>query len=330
MSFTKRFAGRYNDLPQSLKKGKTAFILSMITLPVIGFIIFYFAININSILMAFQEYRGIDKETFTPVYEWNFNNFAHLFNSLVHGTGDGNRLLQMALRNTMLFFGNEVLLMLPCTFVISYFLFKKVTGYKFFRVIFYLPNILTGMIMVVSYKYILAEDGPIATLMYLKNGPEGPLLESFLHNPDKAIWFVLGYCIWAGFGANLILFQGGMFRIPVEVLEAASLDGVNSWQELRNIILPMMWNTFSTVFILKLSTLFTVSGPILLFISGGVDPDYSNLYTISYWIFDQVHNGNGTGYNFASAVGLVFTLINAPIVFGAKYILNKIYADVAF
>ena len=43
MSFTKRFAGRYNDLPQSLKKGKTAFILSMITLPVIGFIIFYFA-----------------------------------------------------------------------------------------------------------------------------------------------------------------------------------------------------------------------------------------------------------------------------------------------
>lgn len=305
---------KYDDLPASLKRGKTLFILSMITLPIVGFIIFYLAVNINSILMAFQRFDGYKDGK--AAYSWTFENFTHLIRSLSTG---GNQL-RIALRNTLLFFANEIFLMLPATFLISYFLFKKIKGYKTFRVLFYLPNILSAMIMVVSYKNIIAVDGPISNIIWNHGGEPLP---SFLTNEKTAIWTILVYCIWAGFGANLILFQGGMFRIPAEVLEAAAIEGVNAWQELTKIILPMMWNTFSTVLILKLSAVFTVSGPILLFTQGAYDT-----YTISYWIFAQVQSS--ADFSFASAVGLFFTLVNIPIVFGVRFIVNRIYADVEY
>jgi len=305
---------KYDDLPQSLKKGKNIFIVYMIILPTLGFLVFYLAVNINSILMAFQRFDGyIDGKA---EYNWTFENFTHLATSL---TTKENQLL-LALKNTLLFFSNEIILMLPATFFISYFLFKKITGYKIFRVLFYLPNILSAMIMVVSYKNIIAVEGPISNIIWNQGGNPLP---SFLTNSDTAIWTILIYCIWAGFGANLILFQGGMFRIPTDVLEAAALDGVNAWQELTKIILPMMWNTFSTVLILKLSTLFTVSGPILLFTQGSYDT-----YTISYWIFAQVQGS--ANFSFASAVGLFFTLVNVPIVFGVRFIVNRIYANIEY
>lgn len=307
-------ANKYADLPRALRKGKTFFILSMITLPVIGFAIFYVAVNINSILMAFQRFDGY--ENGQAMYSWTFEHFTHLMRSLSTG---GNQL-RIALRNTLLFFGNEIILMLPATFFISYFLFKRITGYKVFRVLFYLPNILSAMIMVVAYKNIIAVEGPISNIIWNHGGEPLP---SFLTNEKTAIWTILIYCIWAGFGANMILFQGGMYRIPTEVLEVGAIEGVNAWQELTKIILPMMWNTFSTVLILKLSTVFTVSGPILLFTQGAYDT-----YTISYWIFAQVQGS--ADFSFASAVGLFFTLVNIPIVFGARFIVNRIYADVEY
>ncbi len=308
---------KYNDLPSSLKRGKTVFILSMITLPVIGFLVFYVAVNFNSIIMAFQRFDGYAEDGSGAKYSFTFEHFTHIMNSL---STEDNQLL-LALRNTMLFFVLDTIIMIPLTFMISYFLFKRIAGYRTFRVLFYLPNILSAMIMVVSYKNMIAVDGPISTIMWKYLGLEP--LQSYLTNPDTAIWFILIYCFWAGLGANLILFQGGMFRIPTEVLEAAAIEGVNAWQELVLIILPMMWNTFSTVVILKISAIFTTSGPILLFTQGQYDT-----FTISYWIFEQVRGA--ADFSFASAVGLFFTVINIPIVFGIRALFNRIYADIEY
>ncbi len=305
---------KYNDMPKALKKGRGLFIACMITLPILGFLVFYVAININSILMAFRKFEGYGENG--AVYSWTTEHFSHIIKSLSTG---GNQL-RLAFRNTMLFFLLDTVIMVPLIFTISYFLYKKIFGYRTFRVLFYLPNILSSMIMVVSFKNIIAVDGPISNIIW-NNG--GEPLPSFLTNPDTAIWIILLYCFWAGMGANMILFQGGMYRIPTEVLESAALEGVNPWQELTQIILPMMWNTFSTVIILKVSTIFTVSGPILLFTGGAYDT-----YTISYWIFDQVYGNND--FSFAAAVGLFFTAINVPIVLGVRYLSNKIYADIEY
>ncbi len=310
----KRKNNRYNDMPRSIKKGRGLFIFSLIILPILGFLVFYVAVNFNSLLMAFRKFEGYGPNG--AEYSWTLENFKHIIKSL---STESNQL-RLALRNTMMFFILDTVIMVPIVFTISYFLFKKITGYKVFRVLFYLPNILSAMIMVVSFKNIIAVDGPISNIIW-NNG--GEPLPSYLTDPDKAIWVILIYCFWAGMGANMILFQGGMHRIPTEVLESAELDGVTPWQELTKIILPMMWNTFSTVIILKISTVFTVSGPILLFTGGAYDT-----YTISFWIFDQVYGNND--FAFAAAVGIFFTAINIPLVLLVRYLSGKVYSDIEY
>ena len=107
-----------------------------------------------------------------------------------------------------------------------------------------------------------------------------------------------------------------MNRIPSEVIEAARLDGVGAFRELAQIILPMVWPTMTTLLVFTFVGIFTTSGPILMFTEGQWDT-----YTIAYWIFEQVYSSGR--YEYASAVGLIFTLIALPIVLGVKKLMER-------
>ena len=111
-----------------------------------------------------------------------------------------------------------------------------------------------------------------------------------------------------------------MNRIPEEVLEAARLDGVGMLRELVQIILPMVWPTLTTLIVFTFVGIFTASGPILLFTKGQYDT-----VTISYWILSVVMNPAGDA-RYASAVGLIFTLVALPIVLLVKWGMEKLQA----
>ena len=106
-------------------------------------------------------------------------------------------------------------------------------------------------------------------------------------------------------------------------IESAKLDGVNSMQELFLIITPMVWSTFSTLFILSFIGIFSASGPILFFTNGAY-----NTTTLSYWIFLQVKD-NAT-YNYPSAVGLFFTIIGVPLTLIVWKVTNMIHENVEY
>ena len=114
-----------------------------------------------------------------------------------------------------------------------------------------------------------------------------------------------------------------MSKIPQELLDAAAIDGVNSFGEFRHIIIPMTWGTLSTVIILNFTGLFSSSGPILLFTGGAYDT-----YTLSYWIFTQVQNQTNT--NYAAAIGLIFTITLFPVVLGIRKLCSIPYKDVEY
>ena len=87
----------------------------------------------------------------------------------------------------------------------------------------------------------------------------------------------------------------------------------------------MMWPTLSTTIILMFTGVFLASGPNLLFIP--IDGDQFGTMTISYWIF---HSVSASSYEYPSAVGLVFTCLGLPIVFGARAIMNRLFEDVEY
>ncbi len=292
------------------KRHQTPFILGMLALPILTFLVFWVYVNFSSILMAFKS-PGIEGFTFI--------NFANAFKEFTMP----DSILPNALVNTLKFFAVTLLFTTPASLVCSYFLYKKVFMYKIFRVVFFLPSIINVVVMTCLFRY-MAGVQPIGILsLLLQNlfGLENPPI--LFGDSDYAMNTIILYNVWTGFGINIILFSGAMARIPEDVIEYGKLEGIGFTRELTQVVLPMIWPTMSTVLILAIVGLFNSSGPILFFTKGAF-----NTYTISYWIFDQVYHKNV--YEYASAVGLIFTCIGLPITLIAKWALGKIGTDVEY
>ena len=130
---------------------KYAFILSFLAIPLISTAIFYFYVNIDSILMAFDVPNG----------EGLFYNFSYIIKEFAYNASE----LSESLVNTLYFFGANLLIMFPLSFIFSYFIFKKIKLYKFFRIAFYLPVIISGTVYVSLFKKMIAINGPLLTIL---------------------------------------------------------------------------------------------------------------------------------------------------------------------
>ncbi len=300
-------------------KGKMyLFVYGMLLLPVIQFCIFYIGINLNSVIMAFKKFAGYS-ESGGEIFEWSLSNFTRFFKEWSNPTSD----VMGALKNTFKYFLAGAC-MVPATFLVAYFLFKKVPGYKFFRVLFFLPSIVSAMLFVTTYKNLIGYGGPIDVIMGLFGARIPPLLAE----DATATNTIIAFTIWTGFGVNMILYQSAMSRIPPEILEAGQLDGMPWYRELWNVVIPMVWPTLSTTLILLITGLFNSTGPILLFQGSGVEVDRPSITTTAFWIYRQTFKG--ANLNYPAAIGMFYTIVSIPIVFLVRHFFNKIDPDVEY
>lgn len=280
------------------------FVAALVSIPILQFLIFYVFINGNVILLAFQK----ENNAFT------FDNFHFLFRYF----GSSNSTLLEALVNTLKFFALQIV-MFPVSLLFSYFLYKKIFLHRYLQIVFFLPSIISAMVMVTLFKNIM--NGPVAeiwaTIFGLQNQP------LFFDSTRYALKSIMVYMVWTGLANNMVIFSGTMARVPAEILESGKMDGVGFWRELVQLVVPLIWPTLSTLILLQFIGIFTASGPILLFTQGKW-----GTYTISYWIYEYTVVMNN--YNYASAAGLFFTVIGLPVIYVAKYFLNKLDKNVEY
>lgn len=286
------------------------FVFCMLAIPMLHFLIFWLYVNFDSILMAFQVPLDGGK------YRWSLDNFTQMFREFKVS----DSVLPNALKNTFIFFFTNLLISFPLSFLLAYFLYKKVAGYKIFRVIFYLPSIVAASVIAVLFRYIIEVGGPLSYVLG-KVGLSLPSNPDMLHSTKYALWVIIFYSVFFGLGSNLVLFSGAMSNIDSSVVEAAKIDGAGMTTEIFKITIPMMWPTLSTMMTFMFIGIFGASGPILLFTKG----EY-NTYTIAYWIFDRV--AFASTLNYPAAVGLFFTMIGAPIALFMRWFLSRRVDDI--
>ena len=285
---------------QKTKLQRWLFIGTFLALPVINFCIFYIYVNFDSFLMAFQ--RPVLGQGFGAT-EWSFENFKTIWRLLSISEGGA---LWGAFINTVLFFLAGMLIGLPLSVLMSYFIYKKIKGYKLFRFVTYLPNIITSSALVILFKNAIGPGGPLNALV-TKMG--GEYVDPITVN-ETAIWMTIFYSVSFGFGTNLIVLNGAMNGIDKETLEAAEIDGCNWFKELIYIVIPGIWPTVSTIIILATAGFLGSTGPILAFTKGT-----NNTMTLSFYIY-QLVSGAGTGKQdvyLASAIGVIMTVISFPL-----------------
>ena len=296
------------------RRSATLFLIVILAVPTVHWFVFWLYINVNSFVLAFK----------TPTGELSLLNFQMFWDSLrsPYGSTVGRSLI-----NTLKYWSVSIGVSFPLAIVIAYFLFKKIRFYKFFRIMFFFPVIITSIILVSVYTMMIRPAGLWDSVIKLFGGSIPSW--GYLNDAATATNAILVYCVWVGFGTNVILIGSAMSRVPDSVFEAARLEGCGPLQEIVRLILPLIWPTLSTLLLLSLTSFFGSSGPILLFAPNGE----AETTTLSYWIFKQVYGsgefgqtGGSQNYGMVSAAGMVFTVIWVPVILTVRRLMEKVPA----
>ena len=295
---TWRFLAKYNIRPRDF-----LFVITMLVIPIIHFCVFYIYVNLQSFVMAFQ----------LPTGELSFLTMQTVLEDIFMGGEESTLLLSIG--NTLLYFTKD-LLFIPFHVLIAYFLYRKVAGHKAFQVILYLPSLVSGVAIASMFQCFIRPQGPLGELLKLMGVNPVP---NFLGDSDYATWTILLYTMWLGWAGQMLILGGAMVRIPVEVLESARMDGIGTFREITQMVIPLLWPTLSTLLILQMTGVFGAGGPILLFTQGNFKTS-----TLAWWIFEKVKYSGSAAYNEVAAAGLVFTVIGVPIILGVRKAIESI------
>ena len=155
---TTKLAGINQRKRRGFFNQRTLFIVTILAVPVLNWLIFWLFVNVQTIALAFRDART-DALT--------LKNFVTFWNDLTTPVGNS---VGVALKNTLIYFATDMLIKLPLSLAIAYFIYKRIKGYKFFRIVFYLPAIISGVVMVTAYTKIIDPNGPLDSIIKLFGG----------------------------------------------------------------------------------------------------------------------------------------------------------------
>ncbi|WP_106401798.1 carbohydrate ABC transporter permease [Actinocorallia populi] len=116
-----------------------------------------------------------------------------------------------------------------------------VRGSSFYKVVFFLPQVLAVAIVGVLFQSIYrpTSSGMINGLL----DRVGIAPVQWLNDPDIALWSIIAVVVWQSVGFYVVLFSAGMASIPKELFEAAALDGASRFTVFFRVTLPLLWDT---------------------------------------------------------------------------------------
>lgn len=289
------------------KKSERRFLIACLAPALILIAIFMVYPTLNIFFMSMFKWGGLsDSKTFVGL-----NNFKILFQDA--------KFIQ-SFQNTVLLIVIVTVITFSLAIIFANILVREnVKGKGFFRVIFYIPNILSVAVISAIFAQIYAVDqgGLINNVLSLFN-PKSYEAIQFLGNPNIVIYAVAGAMIWQAIGYYMVMYMASISSIPEHLYEAAKIEGASRLKQFFQITLPLIWSnlrttlTFFVISTINMSFLFvkvlTNGGP-----GGASEVFLSYLYKEAY--------GNAS-YGYAMAIGVIIFIFS----FALSAIINKITA----
>ena len=303
------------------KKRKLIFYILMVSLPILQYLIFYVYVNFNSLLLSFQEYKVVDNK---QVFAFNigdlFANYRTVFDEILHARWMGDTIANSA----RLYF-TSLIVVTPLALLFSFYIIKKYKGSKFFRIVLFMPTIISSIVLVFIYQVLVDNIIPdllVKKLGWVAQGDYGKF--QLLTNAETRFNTLLFFCLFLSFGVNVLMYSGAMSGVSEEIVEAAHIDGCGDFRELIHIILPSVYPTLTTFIVVGVAGFFTNQMHIYDMYGGGDKAD-SSIWTLGYYMYKSTVSGEKTKdlYPYLSAMGIVFTLIAAPISIFVKWAMEK-------
>ena len=207
----------------SLTKQRNWFIVCALAIPVLLLVCFVVVPAIDLIRMSFTDWDGLSATS----HFIKFDNYISMFK---------NADLWQSLRNNAVYFFAH-LLMIPVELAFAVLLTSKLRAAKFYKTMVFLPYIINGVAISYAFSYFFSPiNGAFDSL--LEAIKLGMLSQSWLSDP-KVVNFTLAFVsLWRFSGYHVILFMAALQSVNQDIMEAATIDGANSWQMFRYIQTP--------------------------------------------------------------------------------------------
>jgi len=208
-------------------------------------IMFLFLLPAVIIFLIFVVYP-IFQSIYYSLFDWNG------FGPAIDFIGLGNfknilmdKVFLIALRNVFFIIAFSLFLQLPISLMLAILVGRKLPGRVFFRVIFFMPYVLSEVITALMWLFILNPDperGFINAVIVFLGGEAQP----WLGDTTLVMGAIFAALTWKYFGYHMLLFMTGLQNIPSEIEEAGRIDGANSFQNFFFITVPLLGSTIRT------------------------------------------------------------------------------------
>lgn len=289
------------------KKKNLVFYILMMLFPIGQFAIFYIGVNFNSFLLSFQEIDLLSGNV-----TWTFKNIADAFTLLTRSTA-----LLSALKMSVESWFILLIIGTPLGLLFSFYIYKKMPFSGTFRVMLFLPSIISAIVMVTIFQFFVERAVPAyASKLF------GIEMEGLLENISTRYPTIMFYNVWVGFGTGVLMYSNGMSGISTDVVESSHLDGASGIKEFWYITLPLVYPTVSTFLITGVAGLFTNQINLYSFYGGGAPV---GVQTYGYYLYMKTQvAASEAEYPPLSAMGLLLTFVAVPLTLIVKWALEKL------
>ena len=190
-------------------------------------------------------------------------------------------------------------------FAVAYFLTKELKGSNLFRTVFFMPNLIGGIVL--GYIWSMIFDGILH--MYGK---------TLVTEPVWGFWALVVVVAWQQIGYMMIIYIAGLQAVPSDMLEAAKIDGATSWQTLWRVTIPNVMPSITICTFLSLTNGFKLFDQNLALTNGlpkpfinGVPVGQTEMIALN--IYNTFYVGNTSARGTAQAKAVLFFILVAGL-----------------
>ena len=284
----KKKAGNSNMIREDIRKWAPLFLWPMLVAFVIGFVWPF----LQGLFLSFTRFKTTSRWEFTGI-----ENYLKAFQ---------DESFRYSFGYTALYAIVSLVLINVLAFAIAYALTQKIRGANLFRTVFFMPNLIGGIVL--GYIWSMIFDGFL-----------GAYGESILTNSTWGFWGLIILMCWQQIGYMMIIYIAGLQAVPSEMLEAARIDGASGWQTLFNVTIPNVMPSITICMFLSLTNGFKLFDQNLA-LTGGlpyiINPDGSTVHTtemLALNIYNTFYSQNVNSRGIAQAKAVLFFILVAGI-----------------
>lgn len=174
-------------------------------------------------------------------------------------------------------------------------------GRTFFRVGFFLPSVVSIVVLSLVFKGLYAPDGSLNAALTALHLPA----PAWLQDPRTALPAIMFMDVWSASGYYMIIFLAGLEAIPRDLYDAARLDGATGWAAFRFVTLPLLRPTLAFVLIVNTIRSLQIFAEVFIMTRGG---PLGTTTTVVYHLYEQAFSRFRLGY--ASAIAWILFAIS--------------------